>query len=151
MKRETLLKKMAPCGLVCHTCVAARGGVISELGKELLRLLGSFDGYAEALSQYEPRLKKYPQFREVLGLICEAGCEGCRNGQSKYPGCTIPLCEKERGVDFCHQCPDFPCDRADFDPLFKAKWLKANERMKEIGAEAFFEEVKDRSHYESPR
>jgi len=32
MKKETLLKKMTPCGLVCHTCVAARGGVISELG-----------------------------------------------------------------------------------------------------------------------
>lgn len=147
MQREELLKKIAPCGLVCHTCVAAKGGATHEHGKELLRLLDSFDGYAEKFSQFEPRLKKYPEFKEVLGLVCEASCEGCRDGQCKYPGCTISPCAKEKGVDFCFECSDFPCDRADFEPLLRSKWLKANERMKEIGAEAFFDEMKDRPHY----
>ena len=54
---------------------------------------------------------------------------------------------KEKGLDFCFECQEFPCKEADFEPMLKAKWLHANERMKEIGVEAFFEENKDKSHY----
>ena len=65
MKKESLLRKIAPCGLVCFTCAAAKNGVIRHHARELL----------------------------------------------------------------------------------KPKWLKANARMKEIGTEAYFNEVKDTSHY----
>lgn len=147
MNRESLHKKVAPCGLVCHTCAAAKDGVIHQHGRELLKFLESFEPYAEKLSAYDDRLKKYPAFKEVLQLIGEASCEGCRDGVCKYPGCQIARCAKERGHDFCYECASFPCDKADFEPLLKTKWLKANERMKEIGPEAYFEEVNGRSHY----
>jgi hypothetical protein len=51
------------------------------------------------------------------------------------------------GVDFCFECADFPCDKADFEPMLKPKWLKANERMEAIGPEAYLEEAKSKSHY----
>ncbi len=148
MNKETLLKNIAPCGLVCYTCAAAKGGIIQQHGREMLSFLGDFDQYAEKMSVYEKRLKKYPEFKEVLQLLGEANCEGCRDGVCKYPGCCIAPCAKEKGYDFCFECPSFPCEQADFEPLLKVKWLKANKRMKAIGAEAYFNEVKEQSHYE---
>lgn len=86
-------------------------------------------------------------FYEVLQLIDEANCDGCRDGIGKFPGCEIAPCAKEKGHDFCFQCASFPCDKADFEPLLKAKWLRVNRRMSEIGAAAYFEEERGKSHY----
>ena len=79
--------------------------------------------------------------------MSEAACEGCRSGECKFPGCEIAPCIKEKGFDFCFECSEFPCEKADFEPMLKNKWLKANERMKEIGPMSYFEEMKDKSHY----
>lgn len=147
MDREALLKRVAPCGLVCWTCAAAKDGIIQRRGRALRRYVEGFDPYAEKLSEFEPRLKKFPEFKAVLELIGEASCEGCRDGVCKVPGCGIAPCAKDKDVDFCFECESFPCEKADFDPLLKAKWLAANERMQEIGVETYFEEVKDSSHY----
>ena len=144
MERSELLKKVAPCGLLCYTCTAAAGGAIKEHSTALLRYLESFDSFAERFSGYEPRLKKYPDFKEVLQLFAEAGCEGCRGGSCMFPVCP---CIKEKGIDFCFECDTFPCDIKDFEPGLKAKWLSANERMREIGAEAYFLEAREKSHY----
>jgi len=147
MKKETLLKKIAPCGLLCHTCAAAQDGIIRQHAQEMLKFLDSFDMYAQMMSAHEERLKKYPDFKEVLQLFGQASCAGCRDGVCKFPGCGIAPCIAEKGYDFCFECPSFPCEEADFEPLLKAKWLKANERMTQIGAEAYFEEVENKSHY----
>jgi hypothetical protein len=147
MDKETLLKRVAPCGLVCHTCAAAKDGVIQQHGRALLGFVKGFDPFAEKMSAFEPRLKKFPEFREVLELIGEATCEGCRDGVCKFPGCEIAPCAKELGHDYCFQCESFPCDKADFEPLLRAKWLRANARMAEVGVAVYYEEVKDRSHY----
>ncbi len=151
MNRTITKKRLAPCGLVCYTCAAAKGGVVQQHSRQLLASLASFEPFAEMMSAYEPILKKYPDFREVLELLGRASCEGCRDGVGKFPGCGIASCIKEKGFDFCFECPSFPCTEADFEPLLKTKWLKANHRMKQIGPEAYFEEMKDRSHYEAPR
>ena len=147
MEREELIKRIAPCGLLCYTCTAAKDGVIQMHSRALLRLLESFDGYAEQFSSHEPRLRKYPDFKEVLKLLAEASCEGCRGGDCMYPGCPVWPCIKEKGYDFCFECEAFPCEEVDSVPLLKAKWVRANERMREVGAEVYFKEVKDKSHY----
>ena len=147
MRKEELLKRVAPCGLLCYTCAAAKDGAIQVHSQALLRLLESFDGFAEQFSAYEPRLSKYPDFKEVLLLFAEAGCEGCRDGDCKYPRCPVCPCIKEKGYNFCFECKAFPCEEVDSEPMLKAKWARANERMREVGAEAYFNEVKDESHY----
>lgn len=147
---QRLLEKIAPCGMLCHTCGAAADGIIPQHARELQKYLEGFDGYAERLSAHEPRLKQYPVFEEVLGLICEAQCKGCRDGICKFPGCEIAPCAEQLGHDYCFQCESYPCDKADFEPLLKAKWLAANDRMREIGPAAYFAEARGRSHYEAP-
>jgi hypothetical protein len=147
MERKEVLQKVAPCGLICYTCAAASDGAIQVHSRALLSLLEGFDGFAERFSAHEPRLKAYPYFREVLGLFAEAGCQGCREGDCMYPGCPVWPCIKEKEHDFCFECADFPCDEADFDPALREKWMSANERMREIGPEAYLQEVKEESHY----
>jgi len=54
---------------------------------------------------------------EALGLPYEeAKCEGCRNAggtiaflEDTEP-CDVFRCAAEKGVAFCYQCSDFPCD-----------------------------------------
>ena len=57
----------------------------------------------------------------------KVGCEGCRaaNGHPPVLGepCATYLCTKEKGVEFCSECTDFPClklmpcaDKADSLP-----------------------------------
>ena len=62
----------------------------------------------------------------------------------KCPKCQTDNPEE---ADFCFECGDFPCEEVNFEAGLREKWLRANERMREIGVEAYFNEVKDRSHY----
>ena len=147
VEQEELQKKVAPCGLLCHTCTGAVDGVIRKHSQALLAYLENYDRFAKIFSYHEPRLKKYPEFKDVLLFFSEAGCEGCRSGNCPYPGCQISPCIIEKGYDFCFECKDFPCERVDAESPLRANWIKANERMKEIGVQAYFDEFKVKSHY----
>lgn len=147
MERAELLRLVAPCGLVCFTCTAAKNGAIMQHSQTMLELLDGFDGFAERFSNYEPRLKKYPDFKDILLMFSEASCEGCRGGVCMYPDCYVSPCTIEKGYDFCYECDSFPCEDVNFDPGLKRKWRTANHRMRDIGVEGYFLESKDRSHY----
>jgi len=64
-----------------------------------------------------------------------------------YLACKVAPCTREKQYDFCFQCEAFPCEKVDFEPGLRKKWLSANERMREIGVEAYFYKARDRSHY----
>jgi len=147
MQYPDIIKLLAPCGLNCGKCQAFREGDIRKNALELKRLLGSFDTYAERFSAFLPVFRNYPAFRELLNHFSEANCKGCRQGDCKYPNCGVPACYKDQGVDFCFQCQEFPCDKTNFDPNLKQRWISMNTRMKEVGVEAFFEETKDLPRY----
>ena len=50
-------------------------------------------------------------------------------------------------MDFCFQCDEFPCHKANFDRHLERRWRQMNERMGEIGVEAYYEESKDLPRY----
>jgi hypothetical protein len=147
MEYSTILKVLAPCGLNCGKCQAYVDGDIKQHATELKRLLGSFDTYAERFSRFQPAFKNYPSFKEMLTIFSQANCKGCRQGDCKYPNCGVASCSKQKGVDFCFQCPEFPCEKSNFDPNLKQRWIAMNERMKEAGVEAYFQESKDLPRY----
>ncbi|MEW5722323.1 MAG: DUF3795 domain-containing protein [Thermodesulfobacteriota bacterium] len=81
----------APCGLDCFNCPMFRAGRDPELREKIAH---------------------------SLGLPLEAAqCPGCRpeGGIIKFMGWTEPCgvyrCISEKGLDFCCDCSDFPCDR----------------------------------------
>lgn len=147
MEDNEILSRLAPCGLDCSKCVGFADGNIRETSEKLLHLLGNFDRYAERFSGFLPVFRNYTQFKEVLTHFSQAGCQGCRNGACGYPDCGVVSCYRDKGVDFCFQCDEFPCDKTNFDPDLKQRWLKMNRRMKEIGVEAYFEETRDMPRY----
>ena len=87
----------APCGLDCFNCtfyLAAEN--------------------QEARSQLDQWSKEFNIPREFMD------CRGCRHHDGKIPvqlhlfgedhRCAAYECSKEKGVDFCGACGDFPCD-----------------------------------------
>ena len=80
--------------------------------------------------------------------ISTADCTGCRQGSTTcLPTCTIRTCFKEKGVDFCGECTDFPCERSPFPGQFKQRWIEMNQRIREVGAEHHYEEQLKKSRY----
>lgn len=76
----------APCGLDCFNCQMHEKNITEEMRKGLAAML-----------------KKSPD---------QVACKGCRdqNGCPLYPGsCDTLECARAKGVEFCHECSDFPC------------------------------------------
>ncbi len=110
------------CGLFCHAC-----GV-----------------YYSTLENNEENLKKIAL---RMNLPYEkVRCTGCRT-QTKMEfckDCFMIKCADERGVDFCGQCNEFPCDGfKEFQSKMphRVELWKSQERIKEIGWEAWFNEM----------
>lgn len=90
-------KMTAPCGLDCFNCPF----YLARENPESMRQLGQWS------EQYDVPL-------EVMH------CNGCRNHDGRIPlqkhlfgeshRCAAYECAKARGIDFCGECDDFPCD-----------------------------------------
>ena len=147
MEYQDILENLAPCGLSCRKCFANSQGDIAMLSAQLRERLGSFDVYAERFSAFLPAFEDYPPFKELLAYLAQGHCDGCRGGTCLYPNCGVTTCYQDKGVDFCFQCDEFPCDRTNFDPHLERRWRQMNERMGEVGVEAYYEESKDLPRY----
>jgi len=148
MEYQEILDHLAPCGLNCRKCMASCSGDIKYHCTELKQLLGDqFERYAERFSQFLPVFKQYPAFKELLNFFAGGNCTGCRNGACRYPNCGVLACTKDKGVDFCFQCSDFPCEKSNLDQDLKKRWIDMNSRMRSIGVEAYYEETKDQCRY----
>jgi len=45
----------------------------------------------------------------LTGMTEDGICVSCRDG-SGNPGCAVRVCAKEKGVEMCAFCQDYPCD-----------------------------------------
>lgn len=149
-KMDAILNSIAPCGLNCEKCFARSGGSIQTLSKELQSALGNFDVYAERFSELinEPIFKEYPAFKKMLAHFSEGSCQGCRNEQCKlFKQCGVRRCHQEKGIDFCFECKEFPCENTNFDPHLKTRWININERIIEVGLTEYYDEIKNIGRY----
>jgi hypothetical protein len=143
-------KALGPCGLNCEKCFANVNGSIGYHSRKLKELLGNFDIYAERFVTLldEPKFENYPAFKIMLDYFTKASCKGCRDESCKlFKDCGVKECYKEKGVDFCFQCDEFPCDRTNFDEHLRKRWIAINQRMKDIGIEKYYNEIKEKSRY----
>src|SRR4030042_7215315 len=139
MAYEDILDDLPPCGLSCRKCFANSRGDIATRSTQWQERLGGFDVYAERFSALLPAFKDYPAFQGLLAYLAHGSCDGCRRGTCLYPNCGVTTCFREKGVDFCFQCEEFPCDRTNFDPRLERRWRQMNERMREAGVEAYYQ------------
>ncbi len=57
--------------------------------------------------------------------------------------------KKTKNIHYCYECKDFPCEKTGFPEGLKEKWIRKNNKIKEIGVDAFFEDEKNIPHYAS--
>jgi hypothetical protein len=96
----------------------------------------------------EPVFKKYSDFKELLNYFSSVECKGCRNENCKlFKDCKVRECYKEKKVDFCYQCNDFPCNKTGFDQHLYKRFVEINLKIKSIGIENFFGEIKYKPRY----
>jgi len=150
MDYEYIKSRLSPCGLHCGKCFAFIDGDIAHSSKMLKNSLGHFDIYAERFVTLvdEPAFSKYPDFKQLLHVLSEPKCKGCRKEKCIiFKNCKVRECSEERNVDFCFQCNDFPCEETGFDEHLHKRFIDINNKMKESGVEAYYNEVKDKPRY----
>ena len=79
------INEVAPCGIDCVNCELYRGNNNQELWEKIAGMRGTTPD--------------------------KVVCSGCREqgGCSFHPRCATLECIREKGLDFCGDCDDFPC------------------------------------------
>jgi len=151
MEYEFIKTRIAPCGLHCGKCFSFSEGEICRLSEQLKLSLGDFDIYAERFVSIlnEPIFAKYPDFKEMLSLFSQGKCKGCRKERCViFKSCNVRDCIEDKAIDFCFECPDFPCENTGFDNHLQKRWKEINIEMKEGGVEAYYNRIKDKPRYD---
>ena len=132
--------QLAPCGLSCARCLAFRGGPVQAHAAALLDALRGFEKHADRFTAFDPVFADYRAFQDMTSWFARGHCDGCRSGQCLHGGCRIGRCAADKGVAFCFQCGDFPCDGSGLEEPLRSRWIAMNRRMAEIGPDAFLAE-----------
>ncbi|WP_319469727.1 C-GCAxxG-C-C family (seleno)protein [uncultured Pseudodesulfovibrio sp.] len=145
---DFIKSRLAPCGLSCGKCLAYADGSIRQLSAGLASELGdNFGVYAQRFAGMNPVFREYASFRKLLDYLSQGTCTGCRETGCLFKDCKVPSCVRENGVDYCHQCGEFPCDRHGMPDGLAPRWLVNNEKMRDIGVDAWFDGCREKPRY----
>ncbi len=145
--RAGIIRRVAACGLDCGRCLSHPQSPISGLSRELLAELGNFGARAGFFARLDPVFENYGAFEAVAKRFAGADCGGCRSGRCLLENCAVQKCVTERGVDFCFECGEFPCDRTGFSEMLHARWMANNEKMREMGLAGYMEWLAGQARY----
>jgi len=142
LQYDEILKHLAPCGLDCGRCAGYAAGEIRALSTRLKELLANYGRVAAYMAESRPEFAGYGAFEALLDTFSKGPCGGCRSGENICPldSCAARTCHRETGVDFCFQCAQYPCAGQFAGMPLRERWMALNDRMKEVGVEAFYEE-----------
>jgi hypothetical protein len=119
----------AVCGLFCPACTVFIG---TKEDPERLK------GIAERLHR----------------SVEELQCNGCRTEKRCYycESCKTTKCAAEKGVTFCGQCTEYPCEELkafQAEMPHRIELWKSQKRIKEVGHEKWYAEMIE--HYSCPK
>ncbi len=149
MDYATILLRLAPCGLDCSRCLYFGTGNTKRFAAGLRQELEGFEKVAPMLARgAAPVLAGYDTFKSILDHLAGGECIGCRDGAVCFESCIARSCCKEKSVDFCFQCTEFPCEKNHYPESMERRWRTFGARMREVGVERFCEESLRRPRYE---
>lgn len=135
----TDLRYVTYCGLYCHLCAnLARIPQQSAVLRETLQKEGW--GY---FGQYA--LRGFKEFWAALETLSESDktCQGCRGGCGD-PDCGIRKCARDKQVEVCSFCPEYPCHQIEALAKRYPNLISDGTRQKQIGIEKWVEEQEQR-------
>lgn len=142
-----MLEHLSPCGLDCGRCADFANSQIRSLSQQLLQLLAGYERVAQMKSDNNSLFNNYNHFKDILSSFAEGPCGGCRSNNVRCPiVCEAKTCHREKKVDFCFQCEEYPCER-QFTGAMRERWIQRNNRLKEVGAIEFYREQKKIPRY----
>jgi len=123
----------------------------NPISKELVSACGLYCGACGIyLATQENETEKIVQYAMVLNQTYEETlCDGCNSKRKSFHcsnKCTFIDCKQQKGVTFCCDCDEFPCNALN---EFKSKMphridiINSQKRLKEIGLEKWLYEMKD--------
>ena len=133
------LKLVTYCGLYCDLC-AQRGRIPSQARE--LREAMTKEGY----ESWAGHLDHFQGFWAFLGQLCDpdTACPGCRQGAGPE-FCGIRKCARQRGVEVCPFCEEYPCQRIlDLERGYPTL-ISDGRRMCEIGLDSWVAEQQERA------
>jgi hypothetical protein len=121
------------CGLYCKHCsVMIRIPRRAKALYEAMKLEG-FEFFGPGQSPEFNDFWKHLQYLKDY----EENCPGCRGGCC-YPQCEIRKCAREKGVEICVYCDEYPCERFNDYLLPRYPALLADgQKLKEMGIDAW--------------
>ncbi|MCD6161367.1 MAG: DUF3795 domain-containing protein [candidate division Zixibacteria bacterium] len=134
------LKYATYCGLYCGLCSSR--GRIPKQAKALYETLKNegFEYWGEFI---DPKAKEFMSVLEKLNNSDNI-CPGCRQGGGP-PFCGIRKCAKEKNIEVCAFCDEFPCKKIDGLAKGYVNLIADGKRLKEIGLDDWIDEQKERA------
>lgn len=115
-------KLAAVCGLFCPSCTL-------------------FISTAEEPDRLETIAQRIPIPVEELKCL---GCRSEKRGFFCRNHCKMTKCEKEKGIDFCVECSEYPCSELkafQAQMPHRSELFTSQERIKQVGYEKWYEEM----------
>ena len=92
------------CGLYCENCAVK---VKVEPAAKVLYDEMKSAGFEEVIS-FIPGGDGFWPF--LKGMANDGMCVSCQDGGGD-PGCAVRICAKEKGIEMCALCKDYPCGK----------------------------------------
>ena len=127
------------CGLYCRLCSnLARIPQQSSALQETLRKEGW-----EYFGQY--CVSNFKEFWTALGELSQTGttCKSCRGGCGD-PDCAIRECARERNMELCSSCIEYPCEHITNLARRYPNLIPDGRRQQEIGLDRWINEQEER-------
>ena len=140
---ENNLRLVAHCGLYCGLC--AHRARIPKRAKSLKETL--HDEGMDSWYKYIPSMKEtFPVFWKFLRELTKMDCT-CRT-EGGPPDCRIRICAKEKGVDTCPLCKEYPCDLINKLAEHYVMAIQDGRHLQKIGLKAWVKEQEKRAKRE---
>lgn len=119
----------AVCGLFCPACTVYIGSKEDQSRLEIIA-------------------------KRVNLSVEDLKCHGCRSDKrsAHCRSCTMIACAENKGIQFCSECQEYPCDHLKgFQSAMphRAELWESLDRMKETGIENWYDEMV--THYTCPQ
>ncbi|MCJ7570271.1 MAG: DUF3795 domain-containing protein [Candidatus Thermoplasmatota archaeon] len=119
-----------------------RGRIYAKIAQEFLEVIKAA-GYPDELTINPKSVKPDFDFNEFLkgvkyfskedsGAYCQEPCK-----QGGGVSCKNRPCARERGLEICYECKDFPCEHFSWTLEEYPEKLKDYERFKKLGFEGW--------------
>lgn len=134
------LRLLGICGLYCGLC--AHRNQIPQRAK-LLRETLHEEGWPSWYKYVDSMKETFPVFWDFLEGLVKLDCT-CRTGGGP-PDCKIRTCAKEKAVDVCPLCTEYPCDLIEGLAEHYVMVIQDGKRLRKIGLKKWVEEQEERA------